>query len=142
MLSEEEIKQIRSFNRQYVIKLGILNKPNYATNLSWAERRIMIEIGVNHLTTPMSISKKLNLDKSYTSRLINHLVKKGLVIKTPSPKDSRSVELSMTDEGIKTFNAINTESNHQVEEMIAKLSENDQQKFFECIKTAKNLLFK
>lgn len=142
MLSEKEIKQIRSFNRQYVIKLGILNKPDYTTNLSWAERRIMIEIGINHLTTPMSISKKLNLDKSYTSRLINHLVKKDLVIKSPSSKDSRSVELSMTAKGIKTFNAINTESNHQVEEMIAKLNEKDQQKFFDCIKTAKNLLFK
>ena len=142
MLTTEQINQIRSFNRQYVVKLGILTKPTYATDLSWAERRIMIEIGLNHLTTPMAISKKLTIDKSYTSRLINHLVKKELIIKSPSPTDSRSVELNFTEKGIQTFKDINDESNLQVKEMIQKLNSDQQEEFFKCITTAKNLLFK
>lgn len=141
MLSKEKINQIRAFNRDYVIMLGILNKPKYDSNLSWPERRLMIEIGVNHLKTPMALAKKLHLDKSYTSRLINNLVRKGLLVKKRSELDLRSVELFFTKLGQKVFAEIDQLSVALIQRQLAKLSEAEQEQLFNCLKTADRLLF-
>lgn len=141
MLSKEKINQIRAFNRDYVIMLGILNKPKYDSNLSWPERRLMIEIGVNHLKTPMALAQKLNLDKSYTSRLINNLVRKGLLVKRRSELDLRSVELFFTKLGQKVFAEIDQLSVALIQRQLAKLGDAEQEQLFNCLKTADRLLF-
>lgn len=141
MLSEKKINQIRAFNRDYVIMLGILNKPKYDTNLSWPERRLMIEIGRNHLRTPMALVKKLHLDKSYTSRLINNLNHKGLIEKKRSATDLRSVELSLTGFGQKVFTEIDQLSVKLLQKQLAKLTAAEQDQLFNCLQTADRLLF-
>lgn len=142
MLSEGKIRQIRDFNRQYVIMLGLLKKPKYGVNLSWPERRIMIEIGLNHLQQPMAIAKKLHLDKSYTSRLVNQLVKKDLLVKRPSKTDSRAVKLAFTSLGQKIFTEIDQLSNQRIQAMLTDLNDEQQEEVFRCIKTVSTLLFK
>lgn len=141
MLSKKKINQIRAFNRDYVIMLGILNKPKYDTNLSWPERRLMIEIGRNHLRTPMALAQKLHLDKSYTSRLINNLVHKGLIEKRRSETDLRSVELSLTEFGQRVFTEIDQLSVKLLQKQLAKLTAAQQEQLFNCLQTADRLLF-
>lgn len=74
MLTEQEIEKIRQFNRQYTKRLGILKKQAFDTDMTWSEGRILMEVGINHLTTPAILAKWLDLDKSYASRIINRLV--------------------------------------------------------------------
>lgn len=142
MLSEAKIREIRSFDRQYVIMLGLLKKPKYEVKLGWPERRIMVEIGLNHLRQPMAIAQKLHLDRSYTSRLINQLVKKDLLVKRPSKTDSRAVKVTFTDLGQRIFTEIDQLSNQRIQAMLADLNDRQQEKVFRCIKTVSKLLFK
>ncbi|HJA46276.1 MAG TPA: MarR family winged helix-turn-helix transcriptional regulator [Candidatus Limosilactobacillus excrementigallinarum] len=142
MLSKNEIENIRAFNRQYTQVLGVLNKRTFDTDLTWPEGRILIEVGVNHLDTPMAVAKALKLDKSYASRTIKKLVDKKILKKTPSTTDSRSINISLTKYGEKVFYDINQKSNDLIKKMIEDLSPAEQDKYFESIQTINSLLFK
>lgn len=141
VLNNQEIAAIRQFNRQYVLTLGILNKKIFETDLNWPQSRILMEIGLNSQITPIQIAMNLNLDKSYTSRLIKQLVKKDLVVKIPSAIDRRSVEISLTERGKKVFAGVNRCSNAQINELVSQLSTPEQQDFVNHIKSLNQLLF-
>lgn len=141
MLSKEQIFQIREFNRHYTQALGILNKNIFNMNLTWPEGRILIEIGLNKYATPMAIANNLQMDKSYTSRIINNLVKKDIVTKRPSPKDKRSVQIQLTDHGTQVFNEVNENSNKQVNNLLDHLSASQKEKYFNDIMEINQLIF-
>ncbi len=142
MLTTEKIRRIRQLNRDYTRVLGVMNKQIFGTTLSWPEGRIMIEIGLNHLTAPMQVASRLGLDRSYTSRTINRLVKRGLIEKLPSPTDSRSVQLRLTPEGRRVFAQINTRSDDQLVDLIRDLSTAEQEELYASFATIDKLLFK
>jgi DNA-binding MarR family transcriptional regulator len=52
--------------------------------------------------------EEANLDKSHASRLVNHLIKRGLVQKVSNPSDQRSVMLSLTRAGRETHRALHS----------------------------------
>lgn len=141
MLNQQQIEQIRSFNRQYTEVLGVFDSKIFGTDLSWTEARIIIEMGVNHRQTPMILAKQLHIDKSYVSRILNKLVKNDLLVKRRSAHDSRSVEVSFTDKGQRTFDQINQQSNVQITDLLADLSDEEQTQFFQSIRTLKQLIF-
>ena len=140
MLTKKQIEKIRQFNRDYTELLGVLNKKIFNTDLSWPEGRILIEIGLNDLLTPMMISKKLKMDKSYVSRIITKLAKKELLVKIPSTKDSRSVEIKLTDKGKEVWKKVNEASNKQVENWLKDFDSNQQEEFFEALEIVNKLL--
>lgn len=142
MLSEQQINEVRAFNRHYTQVLGVLNKRTFDTKLTWPEGRILLEIGINHLSTPMMVANRLQLDKSYASRTIKRLTDKGLIAKAPSPTDSRSVNIALTDKGQVVCDDINQKSNLLIEGLISDLSEEEQERYFKCIMTINQLLFK
>lgn len=90
---------------------------------------------------PMMLSRQLDLDKSYVSRILNKPVKKGVLVKKPSPEDSRSVQLSFTPAGRKILDRINDQSNALVRKLIQDLPAAEQEEFFRCISRANQLLF-
>ena len=141
MLTDNQIEEIRQFNRRYTQILGVLNKKVFDTNLTWPEGRILIEIGINHITTPMVLAKKLNLDKSYASRTVNKLVKRGILEKNSSPDDLRSVKLNLTEYGWDVFNDVNQRSNSLMKEVLSPLSNTQQKEFFNNIESLNTLLF-
>lgn len=141
MLDKEEVEQVRRFNRQYTRVLGVFNRKIFGTDLSWAEARILIEIGVNHLQTPMMLARQLQIDKSYVSRTVNKLVKAGILTKTPSPSDSRSVQLDFTPAGRKVLEQVNQQSNNLVASLLKDLSSQEQAEFFNSVVRINHILF-
>ena len=139
MLTDQEIDSIRAFNRHYTQVLGVLNKRTFDTDLTWPEGRILIEVAVNHLDTPMAVTRALHLDKSYASRTIKRLTDKGILQKTP---DSRSINISLTEHGRAVFEDINQKSNDLIKKMIEDLSPAEQEEYFQSIEAINKLLFK
>lgn len=141
MLTNQEIAYIRQVNRRYTQVLGVLSKQTMGTSLTWPQARILIEIGVHHLRTPMALARCLQLDKSYASRLIQQLVKKGILAKSRSRQDSRSVELSLTATGQQVFAQIDQESNQLIKGLLQGLSPQDQRAYLHSVQTIDRLLF-
>jgi len=73
-----------------------------------AELRCLILFGQERYLTPKGIALKMNLVKSRISKIISGLVNKGLVQKFSDPEDSRVTLLSLTPQGQKKLEAINT----------------------------------
>ncbi|EEI20008.1 hypothetical protein G8J22_00854 [Lentilactobacillus hilgardii] len=141
MLSQKEISLIREFNRDYTELLGLLNRQVFNTSLSWQEGRILLEIKINHLINPNEIATHLKIDKSYTSRIINRLVKQGFLEKVRSLKDSRSVQLKLTASGQQMTKNLDDRSNEQVAQLLSKLSIDKQDQFYQAVETINQLLF-
>ena len=141
MLNKSEISSIRNFNRDYTKLLGIMNKKVLNTPLSWTEGRVLLEISFNNDKTPIEVATNLDLDKSYTSRILNRFEKNGLISKSPSATDSRSVELSLTTEGQKMVKELDDRSDQQIKDSLADLSPTEQQQFCQSMATLDKLLF-
>jgi len=141
LLNKSEISSIRNFNRDYTKLLGIMNKKVLNTPFSWTEGRVLLEISFNNDKTPIEVANNLDLDKSYTSRILNRFEKKGLISKSPSATDSRSVELSLTTEGQKMVKELDDRSDQQIKDLLADLSSTEQQQFFQSMATLDKLLF-
>ncbi|PAK79774.1 MarR family winged helix-turn-helix transcriptional regulator [Lentilactobacillus parakefiri] len=140
-MKPDQLATIRYLNREYTEVLGLLSKNVFDINLSWPESRILLTIKSENLKTVNEVSVFLNIDKSYTSRLINHLLKKGLIDKTPSDKDRRSNILTLTSEGKLLCQKLDTESDDQIEKLLGSLDSHQKQQFYDAIITINQLLF-
>lgn len=141
LLDQNEITSIRSFNRNYTKLLGILNKKVLDTPLSWTEGRIILEIYFNQDKTPIEVANHLNLDKSYTSRILKRFEKNELLYKSPSSTDLRSKKINLTTKGTKLAQQLDERSDQQIKDLLINLSPQQQQEFYEAVKTIDKLLF-
>jgi len=81
----------------------------------------LTEIGwAGHLTL-LALAHRLGFDKSWTSRVVDGLVAAGLVHKTPSPDDRRSVCISLTPEGHQRHAELNAMLNAHAERVMQRI---------------------
>ncbi|MCB5169621.1 MarR family transcriptional regulator [Streptomyces bambusae] len=72
--------------------------------VSWFE--VMLWLAASPEPVPAStLGNSTLLSRSQVSRVLDTLQSRGLVIRTPSPRDARSVEVSLTDAGHALFAA-------------------------------------
>lgn len=141
MLTTEQINHIRQFNRRYTQALGLLNKHTFNMALTFPEGRVLIEIGHQAPISPMTIAKRLGLDKSYTSRLVKQLEKKKIITKKQSTTDRRSFELTLTPHGQQVYQQVDARSNEQMAQLLAGLTPAQQQKIYADVQEVNALLF-
>lgn len=141
MLNQTEVSNIRDFNRNYTKLLGILNRRVLETPLTWTEGRVMLELFFNKDKTPIEVSNNLDLDKSYTSRILNRFEKKNWIKKTPSPTDSRSIQLNLTADGFALAKQLDDRSNDQINDLLSDLSDAEQKQFYQAMEQLNQLLF-
>ncbi|WP_125763818.1 MarR family winged helix-turn-helix transcriptional regulator [Companilactobacillus hulinensis] len=139
MLNNNQISLIRKFNRQYTNTLGLMNKQVFNTDLSFPEARILMAI--RYETTPMNVANTLNLDASYTSRVLKKLTKLDYIKKTASITDARSKNISLTDKGKKLLVLIDKDSDVQIQNLIGNLNQVQQEELYAAFNKINNILF-
>ena len=75
-------------------------------NLPDAELRCLLLFGEERYLTPKGIAHKMNVVKSRISKIIDGLIKKGLIQRIKDPEDSRISLLSLTSKGHDKINKI------------------------------------
>lgn len=80
-------------------------------------------IGAFGPQTVMDIARRANLDKSQTSRTVDALLAKGLLGRTASDVDGRSVIISLTADGRKIFKKVGPTMERRDTELYKCLSE-------------------
>lgn len=136
------INDIRDFNRKYTQLLGLLNKKIFETDFSLTEGRILLEIKANQECSPQMISKKLNLDKSYTSRIIKSFEKSNLLIKVNNQNDLRAKKISLTNQGREITNDLDQKSIQQIQTLFSSFSQQELDDFYRSIMTLNKILFR
>ncbi|MFF2288724.1 MarR family winged helix-turn-helix transcriptional regulator [Peribacillus butanolivorans] len=124
-INNNTIADIRQFNRFYTNILGVLDKHIFDTGYSLTEARVVLEIGMMEQCIANNLVDKLEIDRSYMSRIISKLRKDGLVIKENSTLDNRTSLIRLTPKGMTLFNQINEKSDEQLVRLFQGLSQKE-----------------
>lgn len=124
-ISKNTMADIRQFNRFYTNILGVLDKHILDTGYSFTEARVILEIGLMERCIANNLVDKLEIDRSYMSRIINKLSKDGLVMKENTTLDNRTSLIRLTPEGMTLFNQLNERSDEQIVRLFQGLSQNE-----------------
>lgn len=139
-MQKSQIHAIRHFNRLYTQKLGLLKKNVFNSEISWAEARILMEVSEIETPTLIIISKNLELDKSYVSRVIQKLSGLKYLTKQVSSTDKRAKILVLTSTGQAVVDQLDQSSDDQINLMLANLSQQEADAFYQAVMDLAKLL--
>ncbi len=120
--SDKEIGSVRRFNRFYRLTIGSLQDGVLYRPYSLAESRVLYEIGSSVESGASGISKLLDMDEAYLSRILAKFVRTGLVKKRVSSSDQREHRLQLTKRGESVLADLNKRSDMEVGKLLAPLS--------------------
>jgi DNA-binding MarR family transcriptional regulator/GNAT superfamily N-acetyltransferase len=108
-MDEDQIRNIRRFNREVTRRIGVLNDDYLGRGRSLAESRLLYEIGADGADV-RTLRARLALDSGYLSRLLRSLEAHMLVDVQPSPADARVRHVRLTKKGQREFTALERHS--------------------------------
>ncbi|MGA7240186.1 MAG: bifunctional helix-turn-helix transcriptional regulator/GNAT family N-acetyltransferase [Bryobacteraceae bacterium] len=133
-------ERIRGFNRFYTEKIGVLQEGLLQSPFSLAEARVLYEIAHAERPAAAAIGKRLNLDAGYLSRIVNRLLKAGVLSRTRSPADGRERILSLTHKGREQFVTLDRRSHEEVAALLRSLTPKCQMELVRSLESAQALL--
>ncbi|WP_228469312.1 MarR family winged helix-turn-helix transcriptional regulator [Paenibacillus sp. JNUCC31] len=127
------LTEMRRFNRFYTNILGVLDKHILGTGYSFAEARVIIEIGIQGESIANNLVDTLTIDRSYMSRIVSKLTKEGLLVKVNSAADSRVSLIRLTEKGKELYNELNERSDQQIQKLMEGLNEEEIKEVYESM---------
>ncbi|MBL8770133.1 MAG: MarR family transcriptional regulator [Phenylobacterium sp.] len=122
MAGNDTVGAVRRFNRFYTRAIGVLDRGYLGSPYTLAENRVLWEVAHADGTTPGAIAASLGLDAGYLSRILRRLERDGLLARSRSPHDGRSVTLRLTPAGRDTFATLDRRSAALVEALVSRLT--------------------
>jgi DNA-binding MarR family transcriptional regulator/GNAT superfamily N-acetyltransferase len=137
---EEQVEQVRHFNRFYTRQIGVLQRTLLESPFSLTEVRVLYELAHAEGITAAELCRELGLDAGYVSRILRGFRKRGLVEKRASREDARESLLTLTPSGKKTFGTLNEESSGQVHKMLAGVPATERGRLVEAMRRIEHVL--
>lgn len=134
-LLEERIAAVRGFNRFFTRQIGVLREGLLHSPFALTEARILFELGHREHLTAAGLGRELGLDAGYLSRMLARLEQQGLLEKVRSENDGRQRLLSLTEQGREAAKLLDQRSRDEVAELLAGLSEEEQQRLLKAMQT-------
>ncbi|MGQ3004176.1 MAG: MarR family winged helix-turn-helix transcriptional regulator, partial [Hydrogenophaga sp.] len=117
----EQALDVRAFNRFYTRRIGVL-APALDSGFTLPEARVMWELAHHAPVSAAALSKRLQLDAGYLSRLLRGLKGRGLLASQAHPGDARQTLLRLSTAGKRAFAPLDREGTARAEAMLAPLS--------------------
>ena len=128
--------EVRSFNRFYTRKIGLLNRSLPATDLSLPEGRVLYELA--HAPaggrTAADIGRALGMDKAHLSRIVARLRARGLSQSRVSADHGKHRLLTLTEAGRKAYAAAEAGARAQVDAMLAPIGGGGRERLVEAMR--------
>ena len=138
--TDDEIEQVRRFNRFYTRQIGLLSEGLLESEFSLTEARVLYELAHRGPVIAADLGRDLGLDAGYLSRLLKRFSTRGLIERTALEGDRRQALLSLTDEGRAAFAPLNQASAAQVASMLSDLSIGERRKLMRAMHVVQNLI--
>ncbi len=140
MDSAARVHAVRSFNRFYTKRIGVLQHGWLGIQFTLAEARVLFELAHHEQPTATDLGRELGLDAGYLSRMLRNLERRGLVRCTRSEADGRRAHLSLTRSGQSAFAKLNQQTHDDVAAMLKRLSAGDQQRVVGAMRVIEDVL--
>lgn len=134
------IEAIRDFNRFYTNFLGVLNRAYLDSPYTLTDARVLFEIGFHKGIAASALTRDLQLDPAYLSRILKRFRTDGLVESEADPTDARSQILTVTARGQAQFEEFGRRSNAQIADRFAHLPQESPQQVVAAMQTIWALL--
>ncbi len=131
---------VRSFNRFYTRRLGLLREGLLKTPFSLTQARVLYELGQRREIRSKDLLEELGLDAGYLSRLLKSFEKQRLIARSSSKQDRRVHHVSLTARGRKEFENLNARSEAEIGKMLANLTGSQQQRLATSMNAIRELL--
>lgn len=123
----EEVMNLEDYYAYWLHRLSdaVLNKFERTLvqhDITHAQWYILVTVFQEHANTPLSVARHLEIDIGSVSRVIDRLVLKGFLVKSPSAEDRRSVVLTLSKLGVKVIGDLIPVANQQEEEWLSPLT--------------------
>lgn len=112
-----------------------LQKKAEKMDITVPQMLVINEVFKNRNISIKKISQNLNMTHSTVSEVVDRLQRRGILIKTPNPKDKRSVDISLTNDANKYVETNQLEFvNRSIIELLKHLKPNEQETVIEGTK--------
>ena len=113
---------VRAFNRFYTRRIGVLAPKLSGSDFTLPEARLLWELAHHAPVSAAALSKSLQLDAGYLSRLLRSLKNRGLLAEQAHPSDGRQTLLKLSAAGKRAFAPLDRGSQAETEALLAPLS--------------------
>lgn len=137
---DDQINDIRAFNRFYTGQIGLLEEHFNDSPLSLPEARVLYEIDARGHTTAGDLSRALRMDRGYLSRILRKFADAGLTAMTPHLTDRRSNNLALTSDGDIIVQRLNETFSDAVVKLVHPLTDSQRQELVSAMRTIRTLL--
>lgn len=138
-VSPAHVKALRSFNRFYTSRIGVLD-PYLDSDFSLTEVRVFYELAHRDQPTASELARDLRLDAGYLSRILRRFQNNGWLQRVPSPADARQSLLKLTPKGHETFAPLQQKSRDEAAALLAPLPASHRDKLISALGTVHELL--
>jgi DNA-binding MarR family transcriptional regulator/N-acetylglutamate synthase-like GNAT family acetyltransferase len=137
---DRSVHAVRSFNRFYTRRIGILREGHLGSPYSLTEVRVLYELAHRDRPSAAEIARDVGLDAGYLSRMLARFGRRGLVQRAPSAKDRRQTRLSLTSKGERAFAPLNAAASREIGDMLKGLSAVDRERVVSAMAVVANRL--
>src|ERR1043165_1630372 len=125
---EDRVAAVRRFSRFYTNVLGLLQEGLLETEFSLTEARVIFELAASGQADAAGLTRRLDIDPGYLSRVLARLEKASLVSRQRDPGDGRRQVIELTPQGHAAYRTLDDRSGRQVRNLLAALPENAQRR--------------
>ena len=136
----EDVAAVRRFNRFYTRRIGVLEEGHLDSPFSLTEVRVLYEIAQRGTSTAAELARELDLDGGYLSRLLNGLVRRQLLTRSPSPTDARQSLLQLSAEGRAVWQDLDARASERIQALLGALPPDRRAVVTNAVKTIESLL--
>ena len=134
------VQAIRSFNRFYTQRIGVLDPRQLGGELSLTEVRVLYELAHRDQPAASELARDLGLDAGYLSRILRRFEAKGWLDRAPSPADARQSLLKLTREGHAAFDPLQRRSREHAQALLATVPATQRPRLIGALQTVQQLL--
>ena len=120
-IDRDTIRLVRTFNRQLLRKLHLLNRILSGTGLNVTQGNILCEIVSSGSKSWRQLAESLLIDKGLLSRNLKALEELHLINRVRNERDNRKYEFVMTEAGKKMAAAVNDRVDQRIGELLKPL---------------------
>lgn len=142
MQKEKLISKVREFNRLYMPAMRLLGNHYLGSEYSVTEARVFFEIYENEGCNAAHIAEKMNIDKSYLSKIISSHEKSGYIIKKTSNRDKRAYDLYLTEKGKERAFEFIRNSDNEIGSILSHLSADEEEQMYTALEIIMDVLRK
>ncbi len=132
------IARVRSFNRFYTQQMGVVNM--LGSGLSMATARVIFEIERRGKAAAVELTRDLEIDSGYMSRILRGLEQRGLLRRQRCEEDGRRHDLALTESGQRVYEDLTDRADTKIGALLAPVVPEDRSCLIEAMDQIETIL--